>query len=225
MEMGSPIELNLDGYTDLPPGKIAAVVTYLEMRRPRLTRRAKPAQWSLQRLTGEIGRYRTLFRQIGEPWLWFSRAVMTEADLAGILEDPAVEAYALNDGTADIGLLELDFREKNEAELAFLGLVPGTTGQGAGRYLMDEAIERAFAKPVSRLFVHTCSLDHPAALAFYLRSGFTPYKRAIEVVDDPRLLGFLPLEAGPHVPVLGKPPAKRTRRGAARPLKEQEGMA
>jgi len=204
--MRSSISLNLNGYTDLPPGKIAAVVTYLEMReKPPHSRAEKPQGWSLQRITDDLDRYRGLFRRVGQPWLWFSRAVMPDDELASILNHPAVEAYALHDGTADIGLLELDFRSPNEAELAFLGLVPETIGQGGGRFLMNEATLRAFAKPIERFFVHTCSLDHPSALAFYMRSGFKPYKRAIEVADDPRLLGLLPLDAGPHVPVLAKP--------------------
>lgn len=208
-----PLALNLDGYTRLPPGKIAAVVTYLEMReRPRLPRLPKPEGWSLHRVNRDRDRYRALFRRIGEPWLWFSRAVMPDAALAAILDDPRVEALALNDGSADIGLLELDFRPRREAELSFLGVAPDSIGRGAGRFLMREAIRRAFARPIARFFVHTCSLDHPGALAFYLRSGFTPYRRAVEVADDPRLLGFLPLEAAPHVPVLG--PAKR--KGRAR---------
>ncbi|MGO4573196.1 GNAT family N-acetyltransferase [Microvirga sp. 2TAF3] len=204
MTAKSPVELNLDGYTDLPPGKIAAVVTYLHMHRPPVLPDAKmPEGWSLERLSGDLLRYRSLYRRIGEPWLWFSRIVMPDEELTEILGDPKVEPYALNDGAADIGLLEIDFRPEGEAELSFLGLVPGTIGRGAGRFLVNEAIRRAFEKPVTRFFVHTCSLDHPSALSFYRRAGFEPYKRAIEVSDDPRLLGRLPLEAGPHVPVLG----------------------
>jgi GNAT superfamily N-acetyltransferase len=218
MAARSTAALNLNGYTDLPPDKIATIVTYLEMRtKPRPTRREKRANWSLQRLAGDLGRYRGLFRTVGEPWLWFSRAVMSDGELAAILQDPDVEAYALTDGTADIGLLEIDFRQRTEAELTFLGLVPGAIGRGAGRYLMEEAIGRAFARRVSRFFVHTCSLDHPSALAFYLRSGFTPYKRAIEVTDDPRLRGCLPVDAAPQVPVLAQPRTTRTRRKEARP--------
>lgn len=208
MTAKTPLALNLDGYTDVPPGKIAAVVTYLEMReRPRLPRLRKPEGWSLHRLNPDRDRYRALFRRIGEPWLWFSRVVIPDEALAEILDNPGVEAYALNDGSADLGLLELDLRPRGEAELSFLGVAPESIGQGAGRFLMHEAIRRAFARPITRLFVHTCSLDHPGALAFYLRSGFAPYRRAVEVADDPRLFGFLPIEAAPHVPVLG--PAKR----------------
>ncbi len=197
--------LNLDGYTDLPPGKIATIVTYLEMRAPPPLPPVKAADGlSLERVNGDRDRYRALFRRIGEPWLWFSRVVMLDEKLAEILDDPKVEAYALNDGTADIGLLELDFRQEGEVELGFLGLVPGTIGKGAGRFLMNEAISRAFATSPKRFFVHTCTLDHPNALAFYIRSGFTPYRRAIEVADDPRLSGLLPRDAAPHIPVLDK---------------------
>lgn len=196
--------LNLNGYTDLPPGKVAAVVTYLEMHAPPPALRAEaPEGWSLQPLNTDRARYRTLFRRIGEPWLWFSRVLMPDEELAGILDDPKVEAYALHDGRDDIGLLEIDFRPEQEAELAFLGVAPGATGKGAGRYLLGEAIRRAFARPIDRFFVHTCSLDHPAALTFYMRSGFTPYRRAIEVSDDPRLQGRLPRDCAPQVPVIG----------------------
>ncbi|WP_205789867.1 GNAT family N-acetyltransferase [Microvirga makkahensis] len=195
--------LNLDGYTDLPSRKIAAIVTYLEMRSPPPALREQAQEgWSLQSLSSDADRYRTLYRRIGEPWLWFSRLAMSDEELSGILGDPKVEAYALRDGQNDIGLLELDFRSEREAELVFLGLVPGAVGKGTGRFLVNEAIRRAFAHPIDRFFVHTCSLDHPAALAFYMRAGFMPYRRAIEVADDPRLQGHLPRDCAPHVPVL-----------------------
>jgi len=122
--------LNLNGYTDLPAGKIATVVTYLEMKAPPpLPPFPLPEGWTLQRIDSDRPRYRALFRRVGEPWLWFSRAVMPDSRLASILDDPAVEAYALHDGQADIGLMELDLRSGGEAELAFLGLAPGFTGR------------------------------------------------------------------------------------------------
>ncbi len=200
----SQAALNLDGNTDLPPGKIADVVTYLEMRAPAPLRPLpSPEGWSLQSLGGNLDRYRRLYRRIGEPWLWFSRVIMPDEELTAIIDHPGVEAYALHDGEKDIGLLELDFRPEGEAELAFFGVVPDAIGQGTGRFLMNEAISRAFAKPITRFFVHTCTLDHPGALTFYMRSGFKPYKRAIEVADDPRLQGHLPLDSAPQIPVIG----------------------
>jgi len=207
--------LNLNGYNDLPAGKIAAVVTFLEMRSPPRPTTGNADGWSLQRIDHELDRYRALFRRVGEPWLWFSRAVMPESELRATLSNPKVEAYALRDRTGDIGLLELDFRMEAECELVYFGLVPEAVGQGAGRFLMSGAIRLAYAKPIRRFFVHTCSLDHPRALEFYIRSGFTPYKRSVEIADDPRLKGYLPLDAAPQVPVIGND-LKTARRAPAR---------
>jgi GNAT superfamily N-acetyltransferase len=199
----APPPLSLNGYTPLPAGKIAAVVTYLHMRSPPAAgAEAGLAGWSFDWIGTDLGRYRALFRAVGEPWLWFSRLVMPDRTLAAILADPQVEAYALQDGGDDVGFLELDFREPGRCKLAFLGVVPRMIGRGAGRALMGVATQRAFARPLQGLFVHTCTLDHPGALGFYIRSGFTPYRRAIEVADDPRLMGYVPLETAPHCPIL-----------------------
>jgi GNAT superfamily N-acetyltransferase len=99
--------------------------------------------------------------------------------------------------------LEFDFRRFPDVEIAFLGVVPTLLGKGAGRYLMNRALEIAWGRNPRRLTVHTCTLDHPRALEFYLRSGFAPYARSIEIADDPRLRGHLPRTAAPQVPILG----------------------
>jgi GNAT superfamily N-acetyltransferase len=212
-----PPRLSLNGYTEIPAGKIAAVVTYLEMRsRPRL-RRLPPNGLAVKRITRDLDRYRALFRDVGEPWLWFSRVAMPDDALRAIVGHPQVESYALVRAQRDIGLLELDFRNPGECQLAYFGLIPDAIGQGAGRFLMNLAIRRAFRQPIRRFFVHTCSLDHPSALPFYRRSGFVAYKRALEVADDPRLTGALPIESAPLVPLIG-PEGARTRRGAERAL-------
>jgi GNAT superfamily N-acetyltransferase len=80
--------------------------------------------------------------------------------------------------------------------------VPQAIGQGAGRFLMAQAIQKAWEKPIARFWVHTCTLDHPSALGFYQRSGFRPYALMVEVAADPRLSGVLGREAAPHVPLI-----------------------
>lgn len=203
------IELALDDYTDLPPGRIAAVVTHLEMTAPPPAATAPeppvaPTGVTLERLTGpDVARYRALFAAVGEPWLWFGRCRLSDAALAEILADEAVEAYAVTRDGADIGLLELDARAGCEVELAYFGVIPSAVGTGLGRFMMETALRRAWARSPARVFVHTCTLDHPSALAFYRRAGFTPYKRSIEVAEDPRLTGLLPRDAAPQVPLLG----------------------
>ena len=99
-------------------------------------------------------------------------------------------------------LLELDFRINGECELAYFGVTSALLGSGAGRFLMNTAIRLAWDKSIQRFHVHTCTLDHPEALGFYRRSGFTAYRQQIEIEDDPRLTGQLPMDAGHRVPII-----------------------
>jgi GNAT superfamily N-acetyltransferase len=186
----------------LPNGDLAAVVTYLEMTEPP----AEPVpatSLQLRRIRPTLDDYRALFRKIGAPWLWFSRLAMADAELEAIITDPGVELLEVAAVEAVVGMLELDFRTAGECEIAFIGLVPSLTGEGHGRWLIAEAVHRAWREGVTRVHVHTCSLDHPAALAAYRRAGFVPYKRAIERFADPRLSGILQADAAPQVPLLG----------------------
>lgn len=192
------------GYFELPPGRLATLVTYLEMRAPPPARPV-PERADLALCRWErpgLDAYRALFRRIGEPWLWCSRLVLADSALAAILEDPRVEIFRLERAGEPAGILELDFRAVGECELAFFGLVPEAVGTGAGRWLMARALERAWRPGIGRFWVHTCQFDHPGALAFYIRSGFRPYAFAVEVFADPRLSGVLPRTAAPHVPLI-----------------------
>ena len=188
----------------LNPAELAAVVTSLEMRaRPRpgplpasplrLVRWERPSPAS----------YRALFRRVGAPWLWFSRLAMDDTALKRILHDPAVTVHAVVDRDGiETGLLELDFREAATCEIGFFGLVPELTRQGHGRWLMTLALALAWRPGVERVWLHTCTLDHPAALGFYRRAGFVPFARAIERFPDPRALGILAPADAPQIPLL-----------------------
>jgi GNAT superfamily N-acetyltransferase len=125
---------------------------------------------------------------------------MPDAEVLTTIRHPMVEVYALSKDGRDEGLVELDRRASPDIELAYFGVTPQVQGKGAGRWLMDRALRQAWAHRPHRLWVHTCSLDHPGAVAFYIRSGFRPYRRAVEVADDPRLLGLAPLESAAWLP-------------------------
>ncbi|MBI3209629.1 MAG: GNAT family N-acetyltransferase [Candidatus Solibacter usitatus] len=193
-----------DGYHDLPEGRVAAVVTYLEMRsRPPVRPVPAVEAVAIRRVEKpDVNSYRDLFRAVGEPWLWFSRLHLPDAELSAVLQHPQVQVYVLEAAGVAKGLLELDSREEDGVEISFFGLRPDIVGKGAGRLLMDFAIRQAWSEDCGRLFLHTCTLDHPDALSFYLRSGFKPYRRAVEVFEDPRLTGLVSPNAASHVPVI-----------------------
>ena len=85
-----------DGYSDVPAGKIAAVVTHLEMTEQPALPSDPPGDWTLRRVeTTALDWYRELYRRVGEEWLWFSRLQISDAELATIIHAPLVEVYAL----------------------------------------------------------------------------------------------------------------------------------
>ncbi|HET8612049.1 MAG TPA: GNAT family N-acetyltransferase [Sphingomonas sp.] len=190
--------------TRIPDGQVATIVTSLQMRERPSPKPLPPSRLRLDRWRDPSPeKYRALFRRVGEPWLWFSRLVMDEAALVRIIHDRAVEIYAVTDARGvELGMLELDFREEATCEIAFFGLVPALTGQGEGRWLMAHTLNLAWRPGVTRVWVHTCTLDHPRALGFYRAQGFEPFARAVETFADPRLAGLLPREAAPHVPLI-----------------------
>ncbi len=196
------------GLTAVPDDQLATIVTTLEMRqRPPL----RPTPPSPLRLISwnqpGVAKYRTLFRRVGEPWLWFSRLVMDDATLLAIIHDPAIEIYAVIDPAGiEVGMLELDFRHAGACELSYVGLIPQLSGKGHGRWLMAEAMSRAWRPGIARAWLHTCTLDHPSALNFYRAQGFTAIKRTIETFPDPRVTGLLADDAAPQIPRLAARP-------------------
>jgi GNAT superfamily N-acetyltransferase len=192
-----------DGYSDVPAGKAAAVVTHLEMTERPVLAQDPLGAWTLRKAeTPDLDWFRDLFRRIGEEWLWRSRLQMPDAELAAIIRSPQVEVYALVHNGRDEGLLELDFSIPGQCELVFFGVTASLIGSGASRWLMNRALELAWSRPVARVWLHTCTFDHPAALPFYQRSGFRPFRRQVEVVNDPRLDGTAPRNAARHIPII-----------------------
>jgi GNAT superfamily N-acetyltransferase len=186
--------------TPVPAGNLAAVVTYLEMLEPPPAEPLTESPLVLApRPDPSPDQYRALFRKIGGPWLWFSRLAMDDAELVAAIG----ELHTVVDSTgAEVGMIELDLSNPGECELAFVGLVPELAGQGHGRWLLAEALRLAWHDGIGRVHVHTCTLDHPAALAAYRRAGFTATHRKIETFPDPRVSGLLPPDSAPHWPMV-----------------------
>ncbi len=177
-----------DGLYDVPSGKTASVVTHLEMNaRPTTLEVIGESEWKLTRVSHpSVDWYQSIFKQVGEPWFWFSRLVMSKDELNAIITHPEVEIYVFSSNGSEEGFFELDFRKPGECELSFFGVTKNFIGKGVGKWLMNHAKETAWSKGIRRFWVHTCTLDGPNALSFYIRSGFHPFKTQVEVADAPR---------------------------------------
>ena len=186
---------------DIPKGHVATIITHLEMR----ARPALPATESSLILESwpnpPVADYCALFRKVGEPWLWTSRLLMDADELKPVLDDPAVEISIVRDGEEPVGFIELDFRVTGQCEIAFFGLVPAMNGRGHGRWMMNQALELAWREDIERVWLHTCTHDSPRALPFYQQCGFRIFRQQIDMMEDPRLTGYLPKSAAPHVPI------------------------
>jgi GNAT superfamily N-acetyltransferase len=186
--------------TILPAGELGTIVTYLEMTRRPPLRPTPPAPLRLKRWSAPSpDKYRLLFERIGARWLWYSRLAMDDAALKAAIGELHVVIDARD---VEVGMIELDFARPTECLIRFLGLIPELTGRGHGKWALAQTLALAWRKDVRRIHVHTCTLDHPAALPAYLRAGFRPYQRAFETFPDPRLIGLLPRDCAPRIPLI-----------------------
>ncbi|WP_029006763.1 GNAT family N-acetyltransferase [Azospirillum halopraeferens] len=191
--------------TAVPPGRLSVIVTYLEMTAP-------PAHAPLPQPDGDVrlvranpptvSFYRYLYDTVGEPWLWHERRRMSDADLGRIVLDPRVEVHVLYVDGTPAGYAEIDRRGRPTTDLGYFGLIPDFIGRRLGPWLLDRAIRMGWEGGTTRLTVNTCTFDHPKALPLYRSMGFRPVRHVSRVVDDPRVQGWLPRGAAPHVPIV-----------------------
>ena len=126
-------------------------------------------------LAPSVSFYHALYRSVGSQLHWFDRLVMPEADLESLLEDPCVEVFTLHVDGVMAGYSELDRRTPDEIELAYFGLFPQFLGRGLGKFFLHWTVREAWSHRPQRLWLHTCDLDHPAALPNYIKTGFQVY--------------------------------------------------
>jgi GNAT superfamily N-acetyltransferase len=158
--------------------------TYLEMLAP--TQRVVPPPREglavVHAKKPSVAYYRSLYDAVGRDYDWTSRRKLCDAELAAILDDPRDEVHVLLVDGVPAGFAELDRRVEGEIELVQFGPVPEFIGQGLGRYFLQWTIDKAWSYQPRRLWLHTCTKDHPAALPNYLKAGFAIFKE--EVKDE-----------------------------------------
>ena len=154
--------------------------TYLALRPADLPRDESPSPVAGARVERAnpcpVERYRALYAGVGGPHQWRDRLAWSDERLAAWLARPEVRVHVLRVAEEDAGYFELERHPAGDVELAYFGLLPAHLGRGLGGWLLSRAIEEARAIQASYFWLHTCSLDGPAALPNYLARGFRPFR-------------------------------------------------
>jgi GNAT superfamily N-acetyltransferase len=127
---------------------------------------------------------RALYATVGSDWYWTDRLSWSWSRWLEWLDRPELETWVAYVRGAPAGFFELE-RDGDAVELVAFGLLPAFIGRGLGPRLLDFALRRAWAQGPRRVWVHTCSLDGPAALPTYRRRGLEVYDERIDQVSLP----------------------------------------
>jgi GNAT superfamily N-acetyltransferase len=121
--------------------------------------------------------YRYLYSEVGRLYHWVDRLVWTGEETRAHLAKAEITLWVMYYSGAPAGYFELERHEDGSTEIAYFGLIQEFLGRGLGKHLLSVAVERAWAGGANRVWLHTCTLDDPAALPNYLRRGFQPFRQ------------------------------------------------
>lgn len=159
-------------------GDTEVVRTYLEMRQPGELKDA-PLD-SVGRLEQvhdcPVSFHRFLYQEVGRHYHWRDRLMWTDEEIRRYLADPRMTLHVLYVRGAPAGYFELRRDGEGGIEIAYFGLLPEFIGRGWGKGLLSVAVKTAWSQGANRVWLHTCTLDDPAALPNYLKRGFKPFK-------------------------------------------------
>jgi GNAT superfamily N-acetyltransferase len=153
--------------------------TYLEMRSPDALRPAatpvpEPPVERIAECTVSFFRY--LYQEVGRAYHWTDRLGWSDEAIRSYLRTPEVSIWLMSWQSEPAGYFELRRHDDGSVEIAYFGLLPGFIGRGWGKFLLTRAAQSAWELGTDRVWLHTCTLDHPAALPNYLKRGFQPFR-------------------------------------------------
>lgn len=159
---------------------VEVIRTYLQLARPD---DFKPARADDRRVridpVGECPAsfYRYLYGEVGRLYHWIDRLSWTDEEVRAHLARPEITLWVMYYEGAPAGYFELERHQDGSTEIAYFGLIQDFLSRGLGKHLLSVAVERAWTEGANRVWLHTCTLDDPAAFPNYLKRGFQPFKQ------------------------------------------------
>ena len=160
--------------------------TYLEMLAPPLPEQSMPLDGvNIVRIENpRADWYRNIYQKVGKNYSWYNRLLISEVELQHLISKPGIEIYVLTKEGLECGYAELDCCNPEIIELVYFGVIDEYHGKGLGKFFLNQIIEMFWMRKPKRLWLHTCALDHPAALVLYQKAGF----KVFEVKMDLQLI-------------------------------------
>jgi len=159
--------------------------TYLEMRSPDelMPAPAPRPEPSVERIDEcPVPFFRYLYEEVGRAYHWTDRLDWSDETIRAYLATAGVSVWLMSWDEAPAGYFELRQHEDGSVEIAYFGLLPDFIGRGWGKHLLTRAVRSAWQLGTDRVWLHTCTLDHPAALPNYLKRGFRPIRKEVYVI-------------------------------------------
>jgi GNAT superfamily N-acetyltransferase len=162
--------------------RIEVTRTYLQMLHPSELKPARIEPNSVALRIERVGNcpasfYRYLYSEVGRAYRWVDRLPWSDEQIRSYLDQPEISVWVMYCEGAPAGFFELKQYDDRSVEIVYFGLLPESIGKGLGKHLLTEAIEQAWSLQPSRVWLHTCTLDSPAALPNYTSRGFQPYQQ------------------------------------------------
>jgi len=156
---------------------VPALTHYLEMKaKPGNPPGCLPEGFALSILPNpDPDKYLEIYRKVGEKWKWYNRLLISREEIIRIIRHPDTRIYILTHDEQIIGFAELDMSVEGSVEIVYFGLSEAYIGRGLGKIFFGLVLQEAWNTHPERVWLHTCELDHPAALQFYLKTGFREY--------------------------------------------------
>ncbi|HET9317680.1 MAG TPA: GNAT family N-acetyltransferase [Vicinamibacteria bacterium] len=153
--------------------------TYLQMLAPGELKGSEPIDGvTIERASAcTASFYRYLYTEVGRDYRWTDRLPWTDDQIRRHLATPGISVHVAYAGGTPAGYFELTPHADGSCEISYFGLLPDFHGRGLGRWLLTRATEEAWLTKPTRVWLHTCTLDGPAALPNYLARGFVPFKK------------------------------------------------
>ena len=147
---------------------------------------SKENKFLIKKIKPDFQLNKFFYKQVGKKHRWIDRLSWTDEKWINFISNKNLETYVISEFEDLIGFFELLYNPNlNETEISYFGLLEEYIGKGIGGYALSEAIKKAFEKNIKRVWLHTCTLDHPNALKNYIARGMRVFRKEnINILDN-----------------------------------------